>query len=79
MAFHDAGKVLAKAAFPHQVSPALGVPDIVDPAPADIVEHCTRLHEMKIDCGITCGILACTVPYCKAVGDHLCAAPGIAQ
>jgi hypothetical protein len=79
MAFHNAGKVLAKAAFPQQVSPALCMADIMGPAPADIVEHRTLFNKMKIDIGIMCCIIAGTVPHGPAMGNDFCAAPGIAQ
>jgi hypothetical protein len=53
--------------------------DIVDTAPADIMEHCTLFHEMKNDIGIVCCIPAGTVPHCPAMSNDFCAAPGIAQ
>jgi hypothetical protein len=53
--------------------------DVVGPAPADVVEHGTLSDEMKIGIGIMCCIIAGTIPYCPAMGNDFCAAPGIAQ
>jgi hypothetical protein len=55
------------------------VADIVGPAPADIVEHCTLFDKIKIDFRVVGCIPAGTIPYCPAVGNDFCAAPGIAQ
>jgi hypothetical protein len=79
MTFHDAGKVLPKPAIPQNVSPALRMADIVGPAPADIVEHRCLFHEMKIDTGIVCCVPAGTIPYCPAVSNDFCTAPGTMQ
>jgi hypothetical protein len=79
MAFHDAGKVFAKIHRPHKVSPALGMTDVMGPAPADIVEHGTLLNKGKIDFGILCCIFAGTVPDSPTMGDDFCAAPGFSQ
>jgi hypothetical protein len=79
MAFHDPGKVFAKPHRANKVSPALGMADTMGPAPADIMEHCSLFHEMKIDFRISGCIPAGTVPYCPAVGNDFCAAPGITQ
>jgi hypothetical protein len=79
MAFHDAGKILAQPVLPQKVRPELGMADIMGPAPADIMEHCTLPHEMKNDIGVACCVLAGTIPHRPAVGNDFCAAPGIAQ
>lgn len=77
--FDDAGKLFAQPPFTNKISPALGVPDIVGPAPADIMEHRSLFHEMKTDAGLTGCIPAGTVPDCPRVGDNPNAAPGVAQ
>jgi hypothetical protein len=79
MALYNAGNILAKAPFAYEISTALGMADIMSPAPADIVEHRTPFNKVKIDTGMMCCIFACTVPYCLAVGNHFCAAPGFMQ
>jgi hypothetical protein len=79
MAFHNAGKILAQPTFPDKVRPALGMADIMGPAPADIMEHCTLFHKLKNDIGVACCVFAGTVPDCPAVGNDFCAAPGIVQ
>jgi hypothetical protein len=77
--FNNAGDLLAKTPCTYKIGPALGMTDIMGPAPADIMEHRTLFHEMKIDTGIMRRIPAGTVPYCMAVGNDFCAAPGIKQ
>jgi hypothetical protein len=79
MALNDTGDLFAKAHRTYKVSTALCVADIVGPAPADIVEHCTLFDEMKIDFRVVGCIPAGTIPYCPAVDNDFCAAPGIAQ
>jgi hypothetical protein len=79
VAFHDPGNFFTKTHGTHQIRPALGMTDIMNPAPADIMEHGTLFKEMKIDIGVVCGIPAGTVPHCPAMGNDLCAAAGIAQ
>jgi hypothetical protein len=79
MAFNDAGDIFTKTHQAYKISPALRMAVILGPAPADIVKHCAMFQEIKIDIGIVCGIPAGTVPYCPAVGDDFCAAPGIPQ
>jgi hypothetical protein len=79
MTFHDAGDLFAKSHRAYKVSPALRMTDIVGPAPADIVEHRSLFHEMKIDTGMVCCIPAGTIPYCPAVSNDFCAAPGSKQ
>jgi hypothetical protein len=79
MAFNDAGNIFTKSLPADKIRPALRMADVMGPAPADIMEHGTLFHEMKIDTGIVHCIPAGTVPYCPAVGDDFCAAPGIPQ
>jgi hypothetical protein len=79
MAFHDTGKVFAKTPFAYEICPALGMTDIMGQAPADIMEHRTPFNTGKIDIGIMFCISAGTVPYCPAVGNDFCAAPGVFQ
>jgi hypothetical protein len=79
VAFHDTGNVLTQTSRADYIGPALGVADIMGPAPADIVEPGALFNEMKIDIGIVCCIIAGTVPHCPAMGNDFCAAPGIAQ
>jgi len=79
MTFYDPGNLFTKTHRTYEISPTLRMADIMGPAPADIVENRTQFHEMKIDFRVMCCIPTGTVPYCPAVGDYLCAAPGITQ
>jgi hypothetical protein len=79
MALNDPGDRFAKVHRPYHIPSALCMTDIVGPAPADIMEHCTLFNEMKTDAGIVRCIPAGTVTDCPAVGDDFCAAPGTAQ
>jgi hypothetical protein len=79
VAFNNAGKTLAKPAFPQKIRPALRMADVMGPAPADIMEHGSLFHEVEIMQGVVCCIFTGTVPYCPAVGNNFCAAPGFTQ
>ena len=79
VAFHNTGEILRKALLPQEIRSALGMADVMGPAPPDIMEHCTLLHEKKIDIGIPGCIPAGAVPDRPAMPDDFPAAPGIVQ
>jgi hypothetical protein len=79
VAFNDPGDPFAKAQGSDDIGPALGMPDVMGAAPADVMEHRTLFHKMKINKGIVYRILAGTVPDCPAMADDPVAAPGIKQ